>query len=169
MNRLANEVAPGKTVRHARPVRVPVLDDVPGVAESPAVGARRPAGRRGAQPDRRAGSHQALGAGGARSDVRPFSNRLPDKVRQLHQGRRAVAAGLCPAVSTASIDIFKENPHHAAYELPPLPYAHNALEPHIDDADDADPPREASPGLRQQPQRRARQAPGAAGQADRAS
>ena len=43
-----------------------------------------------------------------------------------------------------------------AFEVPPLPYAYDALEPHIDEADDADPPRQAPPGLRGQGQRGAR-------------
>ena len=55
--------------RHARPVRVPLLDDVPGLAEPPALGARRHARGRRAQPDHRARGHQALGAGGARSNA----------------------------------------------------------------------------------------------------
>ena len=43
-----------------------------------------------------------------------------------------------------------------AYEVPPLPYDYAALEPHIDEADDASPPRQAPPGVRGQGQRRAR-------------
>ncbi len=43
-----------------------------------------------------------------------------------------------------------------AYEVPPLPYDYDALEPHIDEADDGDPPRQAPPGVRGQGQRRAR-------------
>ena len=37
-----------------------------------------------------------------------------------------------------------------AYEVPALPYDYNALEPHIDEADDAHPSRQAPPGLRGQ-------------------
>ena len=43
--------------------------------------------------------------------------------------------------------------------FPPLPYDYNALEPHIDERDDAHPPRQAPPGLRRQRERRARRAP----------
>ena len=41
VNRLTNEVAPRQDRRDARSVRLPVLDDVPRLAEPPAVGARR--------------------------------------------------------------------------------------------------------------------------------
>ena len=37
-----------------------------------------------------------------------------------------------------------------AFKLPALPYAYDALEPHIDAQDDGDPPRQAPPGLRRQ-------------------
>ena len=40
-----------------------------------------------------------------------------------------------------------------AYEVPPLPYDYDALEPHIDEADDASAPRQAPPGLRRQGER----------------
>ena len=43
-----------------------------------------------------------------------------------------------------------------AYEVPPLPYDYDALEPHIDEATMRVPPRQAPPGLRGQGQRRAR-------------
>ena len=55
-----------RTVAVARSVRLPVLDDVPRVAEPPAVGARRAGRRRGPQPDRRARRAEALDAGRAR-------------------------------------------------------------------------------------------------------
>ena len=42
-----------------------------------------------------------------------------------------------------------------AFELPALPYDFDALEPTIDAQDDGDPPRQAPPGVRDEPQRRA--------------
>src|SRR5438477_75983 len=53
----------------ARSVRLPVLDDVPRLAESSAVGARGPRRRRGAQPHRRARCAEALDEGRARPDA----------------------------------------------------------------------------------------------------
>ncbi len=47
---------------HARHDGLPVLDDVPRVAESSALGARRSRGRRGPQPHRRARADEDLGA-----------------------------------------------------------------------------------------------------------
>ncbi len=44
-----------------------------------------------------------------------------------------------------------------AHQLPPLPYAFDALEPHIDAQDHADPSWQASSGIRHQPERRARE------------
>ena len=44
-----------------------------------------------------------------------------------------------------------------AFTLPALPYANDALEPHIDAQHDGNPPHQASPGLRQQPERRDRE------------
>ena len=41
-----------------------------------------------------------------------------------------------------------------AYSVPDLPYAYDALEPHIDEATMQRPPRQAPPGLRRQSQRR---------------
>ena len=43
-----------------------------------------------------------------------------------------------------------------AYSVPDLPYDYNALEPHIDEADDAPASRQASPGLRDERQQGAR-------------
>jgi quinolinate synthase len=53
----------------ARPVRLPVLDDVPRLAQPSAVGARRPGRRRGAQPHRRARCAEALDEGRPRPDA----------------------------------------------------------------------------------------------------
>ena len=55
VNRLAHEVAPGQDSHLARSVRLPVLDDVPRVAEPPALDSRRAGRRARAQPDRRPG------------------------------------------------------------------------------------------------------------------
>ena len=46
-----------------------------------------------------------------------------------------------------------------AYAVPDLPYAFDALEPHIDERDDAHPPRQAPPGLRDEGQRARWRAP----------
>ena len=54
-----------------------------------------------------------------------------------------------------------------AHTLPALPYDVAALEPHIDAQTMTDPPRQAPPGLRRQPQQGARGACRPAGQVDR--
>ena len=53
VNRLAAQVAPDAHRRHARSVRLPVLDDVPRLAEPPALDPRRAARRPDSQPDHR--------------------------------------------------------------------------------------------------------------------
>ena len=53
VNRLADAGRAGPDGRHARSVRLPVLDDVPRLAEPPALDSRRAARRPGPQPDHR--------------------------------------------------------------------------------------------------------------------
>ena len=69
VNRLANEVAPGQDRAVARSVGVPLLDDVPRVAQPSAVGARGAARRPRPEPHRRSRRAEALGAGLAREDA----------------------------------------------------------------------------------------------------
>src|SRR5439155_2390252 len=85
-----------------RSVRLPLLDDVPRVAESSVVGARRSARGRGPQPHRCARPPEALDEG----RPRPHAD---DSVK---------------------LGVRKESP--MAQSLPPLPYPSDALEPHID-------------------------------------
>ena len=61
VHRLAEEVAPEQDRRLARSVRLPLLDDVPRVAEPPAVGARLARRRRRRQRNRRAGRAEEVG------------------------------------------------------------------------------------------------------------
>ena len=69
VNRLARSGRARSDRPVARPVRLPLLDDVPRLAQPPAVDARRPARRRGPQPHRRARRPEALDQGRARSHV----------------------------------------------------------------------------------------------------
>ena len=85
-----------------RPVRVSVLDDVPRFAEPSALDSRRAGRRPGAQPNCRVRRAEALDEGRARSDA------------------------------FRSLTIRLNRGGHVAHTLPPLPYAFDALEPHID-------------------------------------
>ncbi len=111
VNRLAQQVAPGPHRAVARSVRLPVLDDVPRLAESPAVGARRAARRRGPQPHRRPRRAEALDAGRARPDV--------------------VYSRLSEVTDRSGLST-RQGGRPMAHSLPPLPYPSDALEPHID-------------------------------------
>ena len=106
VNRLAHEVAPEQDGHLARPARVPVLDDVPRVAEPPALDPR--GADRGArpQPDRGPRRPAALGARRAGS----------------HAGSGLGSEGYRPNVRRSQM----------AHQLPSLPYDFAALEPHID-------------------------------------
>ena len=100
VNRLAAEVAPARTVMTLDATRLPVLDDVPRVAQSPAVGARGTHRRRGPQPHRRARAREDLGARGAGSDAGTGLRRLSkgvihaDTKTQRHEGARRVNLGI---------------------------------------------------------------------------
>ena len=59
----------GQDRRHARSVRLPVLDDVPRLAEPPALDARRAGRRQGPQPDHRPRADASGRQAGARSDA----------------------------------------------------------------------------------------------------
>ena len=83
VNRLAQRGAARSHRALARSVRLPVLDDVPRVAEPSAVDARRAGRRRGPQPHRRARRPEALDEGRARPHaVDSIDCRVaPDRVR----------------------------------------------------------------------------------------
>ena len=151
VNRLAQQVAARPHRALARSVRLPVLDDVPRVAEPPAVDARRAGRRRGPQPHRRARRPEALDEGRAR----------PHAVDLV-----ATRACTRPCLRTYDPTVYdrrrRQGGRPMAHTLPPLPYASDALEPHIDKHDDGDSSRQAPRRLRDQPERRAREASRAA-------
>src|SRR5262245_47028646 len=91
---------------------MPLFDDVPRVAESFVVDSRGAGRSPGAQQHCRIRRAEALDEGRARSDAfRSLVGRvLRFKTRPTRQIRRT----------------------HVAHTLPPLPYAFDALEPHID-------------------------------------
>ena len=68
VNRLTAEV-PGQDDRHARSVRLPLLDDVPRVAEPSALDSRRAGRRQDLQPDHRSRADANGRQAGARSDA----------------------------------------------------------------------------------------------------
>ena len=129
----------GEDCAVARPVRVPVLDDVPRVAEPSALDSRRAARRAGAQPNRRPRRAEALDARSRSIGCFPFTNRL--RLSRRTRGPSTSAASLC--VRRA----------RAAYRC----------------ADDADPSWEASSGVCDQPECRAREVSRAAGEEHRGS
>ena len=106
----------------ARSVRLPLLDDVPRVAESPALDSRRAGRGARPQPDRRAGRAEALEPRRARSDA-----------VDLSRGGSSDPPSSLDRPSTA-LDVRFHSPvgGRMAHELPKLPYDFAALEPHID-------------------------------------
>ena len=103
VNRLAREVAPARTVVTLDAIGLPLLDDVPHLAESSALGARRSRRRRGPQPHRRARADEDAGP----------------KSRSIE----------CSAMAVRN-QIQESSP--MSHQLPALPYDVAALEPHID-------------------------------------
>ena len=98
--------------RDARSVRLPVLDDVPRVAEPPAVDARRAASK-------------------GRSTTRSSSPTSRSAGAKLALDR--MLAGLRRPLTRALDDFITEKEYSMAHSVPPLPYDYNALEPHIDE------------------------------------
>ena len=84
--------------RLARSVRLPVLDDVPRLAEPPALDSRRARRRQGPQPDRRAGRSEALDAGRARPDAGDPDRRDPSASAGLRSSRTASSRSVEPTI-----------------------------------------------------------------------
>src|SRR5262249_36179241 len=105
----------------ARFVRLPVLHHVSRLSEPPALDARRIGRGRGPQPHHRAREPEALDEGRARPDALDSINCRFARTRPF---------GLLGAA--ASRVEGRQGDTLMAYTLPPLPYASDALEPHID-------------------------------------
>ena len=127
-----------------------------GVPDAPA------RGRGGAR--RRRLPHGA-GAARRRGAVHGAAHRCGDRARRRarHGAGGGARARVDPPRRAAHITRFNADCFARQYRslimpftLPALPYDYAALEPHIDEADDGDPPRQAPRRLRQQPERRAR-------------
>ena len=160
VNRLAQRSAARPDGAVARSVRLPLLDDVPRLAEPPALGARRPGRRRGPQPHRRAGRSEALDEGRARPHaVHPVDRPAvaPDHRVATDDCSDSRAQGRPESASTD-----RQGGRPMAHTLPPLPYRARRARTSHRQADDGDSSRQASRGLRQQPERRAREASRAA-------